>query len=221
MSSNKPTASAPPIGRRPSNPFTKRQDERDMAENSSPPMGSFPSSSSFIARFRNASIGSNGSDTIEEHDDEDVEPVPFKMSADESQNAHLGSAKGAGTGVFEPSSNTPTSAANPAGLPFRPTLRPAGGSQRRVEIDDLEDPDKLYSKGSAQSGTSARRSSSTDATKGLPTGATTAPRSRGVIRTYSMAQQKRRPVIMNDDRIIRQRRLSHGESRSTRLMSEI
>jgi alpha,alpha-trehalase len=214
MSGSNNTTPIPGLGRRPSNPFTRRQDERDMAENSSPPTGSFPSSSSFIARFRNASIGSNGSDTIEEQDDEDMEPVPFR--------APLGSAKGAGTGVFEAASSAPKSADVPDGLPFKPTLRPAGGSQRQVAIDGLEDPDKLYSKTDAESGLhgggNARRSS--DAAKQRPSamGTGSGPgtgtgRSRGLIRTYSMAQQKRRPAIMNDDRIIRQRRLSHGERR--------
>ncbi|PWN90774.1 trehalase-domain-containing protein [Acaromyces ingoldii] len=62
-------------------------------------------------------------------------------------------------------------------------------------------PDDLYAGGN-EVGTSIDRSTSADAARG--TG-----RAKGVHRTYSMAQQKRRPAIMNDDRIIRQRRLSH------------
>lgn len=211
MSGTNPTAPRPMAGRRPSNPFTRNQDERDLAESSSPSpqVGSFPNSSSFIARFRNASIGSSNDDTIEEQDDEDIYPVPFRNNVSVPEHASLGSAKGGGTGVFEPSSKTPISSANPEGLSFRPTLRPAGGSQRQVATDDLEDPNKLYEKEQeldGLSGSSANRSSSADFFKQRGTG-----RSRGVVRTYSMAQQKRRPVIMNDDRIIRQRRLSHGQ----------
>lgn len=197
-------------GRRPSNPFTRNQDERDLAESSSPQVGSFPHSSSFIARFRNASIGSSNDDTIEEQDDEDVDPVPFRNDVPAPQHISLGSAKGAGTGVFEPTSKTHSNSADPDGLPFRPTLRPAGGSQRKIATDDLDDPNKLYAKEQdldGLSGSSANRSSSADHSKQRGTG-----RSRGVVRTYSMAQQKRRPVVMNDDRIIRQRRLSHGKS---------
>lgn len=206
MSGHKGTPPKLSSMRRPSNPFTKNQDERDLADKSSPTFATFASSSSLISRFRDASIGSNNSDTIEEQDDEDNEPVPFKNQSVSPTKAHLGSARGAGTGVFEKS---PKSSSNPEGFTFKPSLRPAGGSQRKVAIDDIEDPDKLYSKEQeleALSGGSVNRSSSADASKQMGTG-----RSRGVVRTYSMAQQKRRPAIMNDDRIIRQRRLSHGE----------
>jgi alpha,alpha-trehalase len=192
MSGNSSTSPRAALARRPSNPFTKNQDERDFG--SSPPMGSLPSSSSLIARFRNASVGSNNSDTIEEQDDEDLKPVPFRDGVPAPESVKLGSAQGAGTGVFETASQAPDSAKIPEGLPFRPTLRPAGGNQRHVSTDGLADSNKLYQNDQDESvdprGTGRRR---------------------GVVRTYSMAQQKRRPVIMNDDRIIRQRRLSQGE----------
>jgi alpha,alpha-trehalase len=188
MNINNPSSPPRPTStRRPSNPFTKNQDERDMAQQSSSPMaGSFPSTSSLISRFRNASIGSNNSDTIEEQEDEDLDPVPFRINEDHDK---LGSAKGAGTGVFEKADQN---SKDPVGLPFRPTLRPAGGSQRRVSIDGIEDPNMLYSQDS-----DSVRSTSADRKETVDPAQRGTGRSRGIIRTYSMAQQKRRPVIMD------------------------
>lgn len=200
----------PTLGRRPSNPFTRNQDERDEASvpqsrSSSSGGGIAPSStaSQLISKFRKASITSSltpsrSRDSIAEEDDdneddEDLEPVPFK-----DPKAYEGKSIGAGTGVFEPASSQNN---DPEGIPFHPTLRPAGGNERRVETDGMRAPDDLYAGGN-EVGTSIDRSTSADAARG--TG-----RAKGVHRTYSMAQQKRRPAIMNDDRIIRQRRLSH------------
>lgn len=70
-----------------------------------------------------------------------------------------------------------------------------------MQVSNLVDPNKAY--GDPQTGEEDVFSHRSTSDRSVPT------RSRGIIRTYSMAQQKRRPVLMNDDRIIRQRRLSH------------
>lgn len=206
----------PSSWRRMSNPFTKNQDAAaEAASSSSSPTANTNTATisamspvnALIGRFRNASIGSHGSGTIDEEEDEEgnsLDPVPFRQPGE--HGARLGSATGSGTGVFELASQASPSDHVPDGLPFKPTLRPAGGSQRHVDKDDLQNPDKLYAQeqGASDSSMPTSRSSSSTGDSHPFTG-----RSRGIIRTYSMGQQKRRPVIMNDDRIIRQRRLSH------------
>ncbi|PWN52849.1 trehalase-domain-containing protein [Violaceomyces palustris] len=76
--------------------------------------------------------------------------------------------------------------------PPRPDLPPAGGGQRSVNMDSVADP--LHGQASSS---------------GNLAGAPGNARARGIVRTYSMGQQKRRPQQMNDDTIIRARRLSH------------
>lgn len=197
MSDPTKSPTSPKLARRLSNPFTRNQDERDQAL-----LSISPSASSLIGRFRNTSMGSYASDTIEEDDDEeDTGPMRGQL-----QTHTLGSAEGAGAGVFEPASRATSDENVPEGLPFKPSLKPAGGSQRKVETNDIPHADQVYGKSPTveelNGGSSTNRSASGDAHRF--TG-----RRKGVVRTYSMAQQKRRPPIMNDDRIIRQRRLSH------------
>lgn len=153
--------------------------------------------------MRRQSIGhaSYSSETIEEgSEDEDADngigPGPHIQKR---THVRAGSATGAGTGVSVLSSSSSS-----GGLPLRPKLGPAGGSQRHIEVSSMANPDVAYGEDAARAAEEelgAILRSSSD--RSIPT------RNRGILRTYSMAQQKRRPQLMNDDRIIRQRRLSH------------
>lgn len=199
------------LARRPSNPFTRNQDERDnsldAASPSSPQLGQSPSVSGLLRRMRNASIGSQHSDTIDEEDDQDEDALPPMRTPGMGADYHLGSAEGVGSGVFEPAAHAAAAGQQvPSGLTFKPTLQPAGGAARHVTVDGVPDPNQAYDgppdAEALAGGSSTHRNHSADAHRF--TG-----RRRGVVRTYSMAQQKGRPPIMNDDRVIRQRRLSH------------
>ncbi|PWN25540.1 putative neutral trehalase [Jaminaea rosea] len=181
------SSSAASASRRGSNPFTKNQDVAALAES-----------------IRRQSIGhaSYSSETIEEgSEDEDAETPGIGPGPHIQKRTHVraGSATGAGTGVSQPTAD----AFQAAGLPLRPKLGPAGGSQRHVEVSSLANPDIAYGEEAARMDEEIGAILRSSSDRSIPT------RNRGIIRTYSMAQQKRRPQLMNDDRIIRQRRLSH------------
>lgn len=162
------------------NPFTRNQDNVAMLSDS----------------LRRQSLGAH-SDTIEE--EESDEPLPEPLGAGPSlkkTSQASGQGLGSGTGVAELNGGSDAD-----GIPLRPSLSPAGGGQRHVKPGSVEDADVAYGEAAQQQLNPPR--SASDRT--VPASA----RSRGILRTYSMAQQKRRPPTMNDDRVIRQRRLSH------------
>ncbi|KAK0543759.1 alpha,alpha-trehalase nth1 [Tilletia horrida] len=184
------------LGRRTSNPFTKNQDAEDV-----------------LRSFRRASVSGSDhaldvvNDDEEEDEDEDddhrsrssgrgsLHSFPSYHSS-KSPGIAEGYATGLGSGVSVPASAAGD--ATPKGLPFLPTLEPAGSSKRSIHIDGLPDPAQAY-----------KREPMSPTDGGAINQEGMRMRSRGVIRTYSMSQQKRRPTRLNDDTIIRARRLSH------------
>ncbi|PWN41816.1 trehalase-domain-containing protein [Ceraceosorus guamensis] len=222
MSSDSPAASragapstplspiSPSSARRLSNPFTKNQDEaeerrtaartadlRVEEEDEDDDEGGISShghdglgakAASLMRKMRQASIASVGSKrssthgAIEEESDEELE-LPPRRNPD-------------GSNYRSPGVSTPASPNN-QGLTFRPEVEPAGGNKHLPHagppVDDLRGMPDLRKTVSTSEAPFARGTT----------------RTGGVNRTYSMAQQKRRPVMMNDDRVIRQRRLSH------------
>ncbi|CAO1618219.1 unnamed protein product [Sympodiomycopsis kandeliae] len=173
--------------RRLSNPFTRNQDNVAAISES----------------LKRQSIGqtSTYSETIEEGSDEEHYPAPLGPGPHlQRTTVHSGSAQGTGSAVDDLSIGQDQEDGQD-GLPLKPSLRPAGGGQRSVKINSVEDPNVVYGD-DAQGELGHQRRNSIETR--MPTA-----RQRGIIRTYSMAQQKRRPPVMNDDRVIRQRRLSH------------
>ncbi|CAO1635761.1 unnamed protein product [Parajaminaea phylloscopi] len=172
--------------RRGSNPFTRNQD----------------TVAALTDTLRRQSLGqsSSYSDTIIEGSDEEDVAAPLGPGPHiQKSQIKEGHGIGTGTGISRPASGS----VGEAGIPFQPQLTPAGGSQRHVQVSNLEDPNVVYGEEGSR-----REDEGGLLLRGTSDGAVPT-RNRGVMRTYSMAQQKRRPQLMNDDRVIRQRRLSH------------
>ncbi|KAK0567250.1 alpha,alpha-trehalase nth1 [Tilletia horrida] len=188
-----PTRPSFASGRKPSNPFTKNQDEQI-----------------FLQRLRRSSIagsdhaldaGVDDDEAIEEEDEDDDEGSHYFPSKSSSGSVFVeGRAFGQGSGVSKPASAGST----PAGLPLQPSLQPAGSNQRGITLDNVPEASQVYAHEPALAPMSP--------TDPPVTRDGVRMRSRGIIRTYSMSQQKRRPTRLNDDTIIRTRRLSHDAS---------
>ncbi|CAD6890322.1 unnamed protein product [Tilletia controversa] len=177
--------------RKPSNPFTKNQDAEQIRQ-----------------RLRKSSIAGSDSaldasaDDDEEEDEFDADGEGglnyFPRSGSAGSSGFIeGRAFGQGTGVSKPA----VAGQTPAGLPLQPILTPAGNSKRSIALDNVPEASEAYAQEPAFTPMSP-----TDTTinrEGFRM------RSRGIMRTYSMSQQKRRPTQLNNDTIIRTRRLSH------------
>ncbi|KDN52127.1 glycoside hydrolase family 37 protein [Tilletiaria anomala UBC 951] len=188
------SSSTPPM----TNPFTRNQDAYDLSR-----------------MLRRSSISASSSASALDHaideEDEDsdhgvtsqLKPFPSIVSPT-SPKGPLGS------GVLGPLGAQDSSSIGPgtdgqqdaaSDLPFDPSLKPAGADHRNPKKleETLPDPDAEYSRPGQ-----SRRSSITH--EGVQA------RARGIVRTYSMGQQKRRPNVMDNDTIMRARRLSHDAS---------
>ncbi|KAL9934590.1 hypothetical protein V8E36_006365 [Tilletia maclaganii] len=180
-SSTAPSRPAFPARRKSSNPFTKNQDEQ------------------ILQRLRRSSTAGSEhaiDEDYDEDDDEDEEARNYFPSSGSSGSFVEGTAFGQGSGVSQPAS----AGSAPAGIPLQPSLSPAGSARRGIAVDNVQDPASAYAREPSVGPTSPTASFN-------PNGGRV--RSRGIIRTYSMSQQKRRPLQLNNDTIIRTRRLSH------------
>ncbi|SNX83434.1 probable Neutral trehalase [Melanopsichium pennsylvanicum] len=115
-----------------------------------------------------------------------------------------------------PTSSAESGAPTANGAPA--ALNPVGGAKYTPHRDDLPDPVQAYGEdqdkatllstsfGSSSSSLHNRQSLNNDTDQDKQR---IMQRARGVVRTYSMGQQKRRPQKMNDDPVILSRRMSH------------
>ncbi|KAE8231752.1 hypothetical protein CF326_g3229 [Tilletia indica] len=184
-----PTATRPSFAssRKPSNPFTKNQDAEQIRQ-----------------RLRKSSIAGSdfaldaSADDDDEFDDDRGGGIFFPSSSSTGSSGFVeGRAFGQGSGV----SKAAVPGQTPAGLPLQPSLMPAGNSKRSIALDNVPEASEAYSREPVV--TPMSPPDSTFTREGFRM------RSRGVMRTYSMSQQKRRPTQLNNDTIIRARRLSH------------
>ncbi len=174
---------ASPSSRSSSNPFTRNQDASDLAW-----------------RMRRTSLSQSSSTGYNDFaiDEEDEHPETEDARASQFRTFP---GSGQSSPVLE---KRPVAPGGPAvippvseGLGLEPSLVPVTASHNNPTLDSqLTDPDAEYAKPDL-----SRRSSVVH--EGVQT------RARGIVRTYSMSQQKRRPNTMNDDTIMRARRLSH------------
>ncbi|PWN22422.1 putative neutral trehalase [Microstroma glucosiphilum] len=148
---------------------------------------------SITRSLRRQSFGAHStfSDTIDEEEDDEEGAATTAPGVRQIERGVVGS----GTGV-----SVNGGPSDVEGIPIKPALGPAGGGRRHLKVGSMEDPDVVYGEERQKLGRTTSDNAANTATHN---------RAPGIIRTYSMAQQKRRPVVMNDDRIIRQRRLSH------------
>lgn len=202
MSAGDQQQQQPGLPRSTSNPFTKNQDapgyydddsqvsvdERDQLRSLARHMRKLSMSNSAV---------SNSSDTFD---------LPaFRDAANANANAATAAASGSNGAL------TPRADPNP-----RPVaLEPVGGARFTPHRGDLPDADKAYGEdqdsATLLSGSLGKSSNLANFPEhGIDEDKQRVlQRARGVVRTYSMGQQKRRPQKMNDDPVILSRRMSH------------
>lgn len=146
-----------PTPKSPGNPFTRRADEsRSVSE-------------------LTAALSMDDDSAVMEGDGSRLPPLR------ESPLPSLGSAQGAGSGMSVGNEHSAGTAPAPDGVPLRPSLHPAGGSQRAVAIDGMDDANKAYGDDRFQP---VHRSSD-------PKSQGVMARTRGIVRTYSMVSDSR------------------------------
>lgn len=201
--------------RRPSNPFTKNQDAPGYYDDqvSSDERAQLRSLAQHMRKLSmsNSAISDDSTDLASWRKSN---PAP---SGSGSNGALTPRAEGRPRPV---ATDDTTQAASATAVPG--ALEPSGGPKYTPHSGNLPGPDKAYGedqdKATLLSGSLGKSSSMLNNGKGHGgSGSGSADddkqrvmqRARGVVRTYSMGQQKRRPQRMNDDPVILSRRMSH------------
>ncbi|PWZ00833.1 LOW QUALITY PROTEIN: putative neutral trehalase [Testicularia cyperi] len=185
------------IPRSTSNPFTKNQDTPGYYADQDGSVADERAQLRQMARqMRKMSVGSSDDSSAFPHD---TDGATRPANGAVTPKAETGSASVSSGAVPGPGS------ANVA------AVAPAGGAKFTHHDDDLSNPNKAYGedqdKATLLSGSLGKNPTAFD---GIDEDKQRVmQRARGVVRTYSMGQQKRRPQKMNDDPVILSRRLSH------------